>query len=41
MVLWLVGASLSILGILVWVIDYDATHGWKEFTDSYSNEFDK
>ena len=32
--------ATGIFALFVWVIDYDARNGWKDFRDSCSNEFD-
>ena len=36
----LLGLASGLFAFLIWVIDYDARHGWKEVRDSCSNEFD-
>jgi hypothetical protein len=35
------GLGIALFTVLVWAIEYDARHGWKEVRDSCLNEFDK
>lgn len=37
----LVGLGVGLFALLVWAINYDSTHGWKDIRDSCLNEFDK
>lgn len=36
----LLGLATGLFAFLIWVIDYDARHGWKDIHDSCLNEFD-
>ena len=38
---WLLGLVIGLFGVLVWAIEYDARHGWKDIRNSCLNEFDK
>jgi chitinase len=38
---WLVGLAIGLFGVFIWAVNYDAKHGWKEYSNPYSNEFDK
>jgi hypothetical protein len=35
------GLGIALFAVLIWAIEYDARHGWKEVRESCLNEFDK